>query len=133
MQYYLNNSASASAGYFCVKSVSNTTSRFFCFLSDTDEYRPPVWKSYCKYLSIWGFFSKSELEKFQLYSLKDSFLLSSEREFKKPQGVHFCLEIGAVELPSRTSEHRLFGGVDSLPLINISCPTPGWSHSSLSA
>uniref|UniRef100_A0A8D0FID3 Uncharacterized protein n=1 Tax=Strix occidentalis caurina TaxID=311401 RepID=A0A8D0FID3_STROC len=23
-------------------------SEFVVFLSDTDEYRPPVWKSYCK-------------------------------------------------------------------------------------
>uniref|UniRef100_A0A8C8AQQ3 Uncharacterized protein n=1 Tax=Otus sunia TaxID=257818 RepID=A0A8C8AQQ3_9STRI len=29
---------------------------FVVFLSDTDEYRPPVWKSYCKYLNGFFFF-----------------------------------------------------------------------------
>uniref|UniRef100_A0A8C0GIJ9 Uncharacterized protein n=1 Tax=Chelonoidis abingdonii TaxID=106734 RepID=A0A8C0GIJ9_CHEAB len=30
-------------------SIANSNSTLVIILSDTDEYQPPVWKSYCKY------------------------------------------------------------------------------------
>uniref|UniRef100_A0A8C3UBB9 Uncharacterized protein n=1 Tax=Catharus ustulatus TaxID=91951 RepID=A0A8C3UBB9_CATUS len=38
--------------------------KYFAVLAyNTDEYRPPVWKSYCKYFSVLGFFFQIRTEK----------------------------------------------------------------------
>lgn len=76
---------------------------------------------------FWGFFSQVRTEKVSVGCFKRLISLFISVSLSSLQGVHLCLQIGAVELPPRTSEHRLFRGVASLPLTNRSCPTPAWS------
>lgn len=85
-------------GYFCVKMFPTQHQDllfFFQILMNTDHLFGNLTVS----ISVNIFFPKSELKKFQLGALKDSFFFSSECEFKKHQGVHYYLETDAVVYP----------------------------------